>query len=194
MKLPIQGAGLDAIIRGAPTTPPAVDSPAVEEAHQELARKAQAAEEALNRQRQECDKAVAELREELTSLRKGADKAVANEREAQKTLQTENARLQKIINDDYPTGAARRLMVDSLFARAEEFENDDENLLDAFHLYRRIIRLDPSHIPALYAIATLYYSVDIEEKAVEVLEAIVELAPHEQRARETLATLRGDDT
>jgi len=78
--------------------------------------------------------------------------------------------------------------LEALRAKADEFDRKG-NLLDAFHLYRRIIRLNQEDIGALYRIATIYYSVGMGDKAAQALRFILELDPDQQRAAESLAEL-----
>ncbi len=91
-----------------------------------------------------------------------------------------------------PEGADRELFIEALKERALEFDQNG-NLLDAFHLYRRVLRIDPSDTGTLYNIATIYYSADMKQKAVECLRAILEIDPSAELAAESLEEIEAED-
>lgn len=93
--------------------------------------------------------------------------------------------LRVVLNEEMPEGIDRENILLALKERARSFD-DAENLLDAFHLYRRILRIDSADIEALYNLASIYYSADLEEKSAECLEAILDIDPSEARAGEWL--------
>ncbi len=76
-----------------------------------------------------------------------------------------------------------------LYSKAENFEKK-KNPLDAFHLYRRIIRIDRKNIAALYRIATIYYSAGLLSKTISALTALVELDPDNKRAKASLKAIQ----
>ena len=80
------------------------------------------------------------------------------------------------------------MQIEALRVKAADFDRKG-NLLDAFHLYRRIIRLNPADSGALYQIAELYYSAGMISKAIEVLRMVLELDPAHERAAESLGEL-----
>ena len=85
-------------------------------------------------------------------------------------------------------GGGAELELETLRARADEFGRKG-NLLDAFHLYRRIIRMNPEDISALYRIAGIYYSAGLIGKAAQALRIILELDPDQKEASESLMEL-----
>jgi len=101
----------------------------------------------------------------------------------------ELAALRAKLKEELPGPEEMPMAVAALREKARQFEQRG-NLLDAFHLYRRIIRLDPRDTGALYQLATLYYSVDLTEKAVEILTMILEIDPGQSRAAESLKALK----
>ena len=116
-------------------------------------------------------------------------------READK-LKTYAARLEEEMKElaqkaTEPAASAPRMdsdqemELDALRAKAGEFDRKG-NLLDAFYLYRRIIRMNPNDIDALYHVATIYYSAGMTVKAKSVLQLIVDMDPGQQRAMESL--------
>lgn len=108
-----------------------------------------------------------------------------------KSLKEELEQLKKKVDVEAIEGQDRKMLIDTLKKRAEEFD-DGENLLDAFHLYRRVLRLAPDDVEALYQLATMYYSADMREKAMECLYAILEIDPDHKRAAENLEELKGE--
>ncbi len=96
---------------------------------------------------------------------------------------------QKLIDEEFPEGGAQELLIESYIQRATEFEQE-ENLLDAFYLCRKIIRLDPKNIKALYAVSAIYYSADLLEKSIKVLGFILEIDPAQERAKQSLAAIK----
>ena len=171
-ELPIKGEGLDAIIR-ATTGDDFVFETGGEELKREIEKLRGRLEEALKRE----EAAVSSLESRL-----------AEREEEIGRLREELRGLRKITGDEFPQGAARDLMIDTLREKAEEFDRAG-NLLDSFHLYRRVLRLDPANIDALYQIATAYYSAGLKKKAVECLRAILEIDPSQERAAESLEAI-----
>ncbi|MDH5477575.1 MAG: hypothetical protein OEY50_04535 [Nitrospinota bacterium] len=122
-------------------------------------------------------------------------------READK-LKTYAARLEEEMKElaqkaTEPAASAPRMdsdqemELDALRAKAGEFDRKG-NLLDAFYLYRRIIRMNPNDIESLYHVATIYYSAGMTVKAKSVLQLIVDMDPGQQRAMESLEELEKD--
>lgn len=93
--------------------------------------------------------------------------------------------------ENVPEGADRELFLEALKERASEFDKSG-NLLDAFHLYRRVLRIDQSDMKALYNVATIYYSAGMTERAVECLHAILEVDPSQELAAENLEEIEGE--
>ncbi|VAX22827.1 hypothetical protein MNBD_NITROSPINAE01-1773 [hydrothermal vent metagenome] len=91
-----------------------------------------------------------------------------------------------------PEGADRKLFIETMKERALEFDQNG-NLLDAFHLYRRVLRIDPTDTNTLYSLATIYYSADMKHKAVECLRAILEIDPSAELAAESLEEIEAGD-
>jgi len=113
---------------------------------------------------------------------------LAEKETAAAALGAEVRALKKTIAEEIPGAEGSDLAIDTFIGRAREF-NREGNLLDAFHLYRRILRLDPRHIDALYELATIYYSADLTGRAAECLRAIIEIDPSQTRAADSLAQL-----
>ena len=149
IKLPIEGKGLDAIIRVTTGAAMAVEAAAPPSApdHQSEER-------------------VGRLAEELERLR-------------------------KLVDEEIPQGEAGELYLETLKEKAGEFD-ESGNLLDAFHLYRRALRIDPKNIDALYHIATIYYSAGLKKKAAECLQAVLEIDPSQERAAESLEEIENE--
>jgi tetratricopeptide (TPR) repeat protein len=80
------------------------------------------------------------------------------------------------------------LAIDALRAKGEELYRKGV-LLDAFYVYRRIIRLNPHDVDALYRVATIYHSARMSAKAADVLRMILEIDPSQARAGESLREL-----
>ncbi len=166
-RLPIEGKGLGAIIRDTTRDEPGVVS---EEDRAEL--------ESVKRDFKEKSVSYTKRIEDLRSELSG------QEAKAQ-FLENEIIYLKKIFADEIPQTEDAELMIETFRRKAEEFERK-KNLLDAFYLYRRIIKLDPQNINALYQLATIYYSVDFPGKAAECLRAILEIDPDHTEAAESL--------
>lgn len=105
-------------------------------------------------------------------------------------LRRELSRLEKIVEEEFPQGEARELLVEALKKKAEALDKSG-NLLDAFHLYRRVLRLAPKDMETLYNIATIYYSADLLGKASECLRMILEIDPGQEKAAESLEEIEG---
>lgn len=170
-RLPIQGRGLDAIIRDTIAEPfaPSVDTTQIGELKAQTEReKARVAE---------LEKTVAD-KEALAEALK-ADIA---------RLSEESRSLRKTLDTEIPQGDAREILIETLRKAADGFDKKG-NLLDAFHLHRRILRLDPHNIPSLYEVAAIYYSAGILRQSVETLRLIVEIDPSQTRAKESLEAM-----
>ncbi|MBI4828766.1 MAG: tetratricopeptide repeat protein [Nitrospinae bacterium] len=109
--------------------------------------------------------------------------------EAAKGKEAELEALRAKLREELPGPEEMPMAVAALREKARQFEQRG-NLLDAFHLYRRIIRLDPRDTGALYQLAALYYSVELTEKAAEILTMILEIDPGQTRAAESLNALK----
>jgi tetratricopeptide (TPR) repeat protein len=167
-RLPIQGRGLDAIIRDTLAEPftPAVDPAQVAEL--------KAGRESEKSRALSLEKAVAER------------DALAGKLKAQIVrLEDDSRSLRRTLDEEIPQGEARELLVETLEKGAQEFDRAG-NLLDAFHLHRRVLRLDPQNIRALYEIAAIYYSAGILPQSAESLQMILEIDPAQARAKESL--------
>lgn len=162
-RLPIKGKGLGAIIRDTSKDRPNRDDSA-----------GNAEFEALKTETSSYKNQIAELRLKLTEQER---KAVS--------LESDIAHLKKIFIDEIPKSEDPELMIETFREKAEEFDRKN-NLLDAFYLYRRIIRMDQRNVNALYQLATIYYSADFPSKAVELLKAIVEIQPDHTKAADSL--------
>ncbi|MGK7344192.1 MAG: tetratricopeptide repeat protein [Candidatus Nitrospinota bacterium M3_3B_026] len=125
---------------------------------------------------------------EDTALKK---KLRARENEVE-NLRKEADRLRKTLDKEIPQGKGRELYIETLKERAAQSDGEG-NLLDAFHLYRRVLRLDPEDIEALYQVATIYYSAGLKGKAAQILRAILEIDPSQERAAESLESMEDDD-
>lgn len=170
-RLPIQGRGLDAIIRDTLAEPvaPVIDPAQAVEAKAEQEReKARAI--AL-------EKAVAD-REALAEKLKAEIAKLAGESQS----------LRRTLDAEIPQGEARELLLETLEKGAKEFDRAG-NLLDAFHLYRRVLRFDPQNIQALYEIATIYYSAGILPQSAESLRLMLEIDPSQKKAKESLEAI-----
>ncbi|MBI4667280.1 MAG: hypothetical protein HY751_12830 [Nitrospinae bacterium] len=169
--LPIRGMGLDAVIKDTLADPPAPQP------DPEVTARLKAALEKES-------SALAET-QELLRLRNAALLEMDGEKAR---LASERDRLEKELAEWVPGGAGRELLLAALKERAETFGRAG-NLLDAFHLYRRALRLNPLDTGLLYEIATIYYSAGLYHPSAECLRAIVELAPGHERAAENLKAL-----
>jgi len=103
-------------------------------------------------------------------------------------VSTESQSLRRTLDTEIPQGEARELLIETLEKSAAEFDRAG-NLLDAFHLYRRVLRLDPHNIRALYEIAAIYYSAGILPQSAESLRLILEIAPAQKKAKESLEAI-----
>ena len=170
-RLPIQGKGLDAIIRDTIAEPlePAVDPAQIAEL--------KAGRESEKARTAALEKAVAD-REALAEKLKAEIEKVS----------TESQSLRRTLDTEIPQGEARELLIETLEKSAAEFDRAG-NLLDAFHLYRRVLRLDPHNIRALYEIAAIYYSAGILPQSAESLRLILEIAPAQKKAKESLEAI-----
>lgn len=118
------------------------------------------------------------------------EKLETAEAEARK-LREETERLKKTLDKEIPQGKGRELYIETLKEGALRCDREG-NLLDAFHLYRRVLRLDPEDIEALYQVATIYYSAGLKDKAAQTLRAILEIDPSQERAAESLESMEDD--
>lgn len=170
-RLPIQGKGLDAIIRDTIAEPlePSVDP-------------AQIAELKAGR---ESEKARASALEKAVADREALAEKLKAEIEK---LSDEGQSLRRTLDTEIPQGEARELLIETLEKSAEEFDRAG-NLLDAFHLYRRVLRLDQQNIHALYEIAAIYYSAGILPQSAESLRLILEIDPAQKKAKESLEAI-----
>lgn len=107
-------------------------------------------------------------------------------------LKAEITELKKTVSEEIPQGAGRELLADTLKEKGEEFDKAG-NLLDAFHLYRRALRLYPDDIETLYKLAVIYFSADMKVKTIECLRAILEIDPSHQRAAESLEQIESEE-
>jgi tetratricopeptide (TPR) repeat protein len=105
-----------------------------------------------------------------------------------KKLSDESQSLRHTLDAEIPQGQARELLMATLEEGAKEFDRAG-NLLDAFHLYRRVLRFDPQNIHALYEIATIYYSAGILPQSAESLRLILEIDPAQKKAKESLEAI-----
>ncbi|VAX22582.1 hypothetical protein MNBD_NITROSPINAE03-277 [hydrothermal vent metagenome] len=160
---PIKGKGLEAIIRDT-----SKDMPALRENVNEAEVEALKKEASLYKSKME------KLRSRLTGQEGKAC-----------SLENEIERLKKMFTDEIPESEDPELMIETFREKAEEFDRK-KNLLDAFYLYRRIIRMDQQNVNALYQLATIYYSADFPSKAAELLRAILEIQPDHAGAIESL--------
>lgn len=162
-RLPIKGKGLEAIIRDTSKEQPEQDN-GVDKA--EL--------DALKTETSSHKSQMEQLRMKL-----------AEQESKAASLENEITYLKNIFTDEIPKNEDPELMIETFREKAEEFDRKS-NLLDAFYLYRRIIRMDQQNVNALYQLATIYYSADFPSKAVELLRAIVEIEPDHAEAKESL--------
>ncbi|VAX21553.1 hypothetical protein MNBD_NITROSPINAE04-1310 [hydrothermal vent metagenome] len=162
-RLSIEGKGLEAIIRDT-----SKDIPAPRENADE------AQVEALKKEASLYKGKIEKLRSRLTRQEGKAS-----------SLENEMERLKKIFTDEIPQSEDPELVIETFREKAEEFDRK-KNLLDAFYLYRRIIRMDQQNVNALYQLATIYYSADFPSKAAELLRAILEIQPDHAGAAESL--------
>ncbi|MDH5636923.1 MAG: hypothetical protein OEZ04_00360 [Nitrospinota bacterium] len=141
-------------------------------------------------QEREDSKTVSELMRRLDEKSREADKLKkkAGKLEQEVGALTQMALDREKNSKDTAAQDDKEMELEALRAKADEFDRKG-NLLDAFHLYRRIIRLNPEDIGALYRIATIYYSVGMGDKAAQALRFILELDPGQQKAVESLAEL-----
>ena len=163
-KLPIKGEGLGAIIKDTLASPP---EPSADP--EEIARLKKA------------------LEEEASKAESYASKVEESETAAQ-NLSREVDELRKKLDEEIPRGDAREMLIDTMRETAKKFDAAG-NILDSFHLYRRILRINPDDLGALYEIATIYYSAGLASRAAECLRALLELAPNDSRAAENLAAI-----
>lgn len=169
--LPIQGKGLDAIIRDTLADPVApVGDPA------QMAQ-------------------IKAEREKEKSRAMALEKTVADKEGLAEKLKAEIAKLaeeshslRRTLDAEIPQGEARELLIETLEKGAKEFDQGG-NLLDAFHLYRRVLRFDPLNIRALYEIAAIYYSAGILPQSAESLRLILEIDPAQKRAKDSLEAI-----
>lgn len=170
-RLPIQGKGLDAIIRDTLAEPlePDVDPAVIAEL--------KAGRESEKARATALEKAVADRDALAEKLKEEMEKLAAESQSLRRTLDVE-----------IPRGEARGLLVETLEKSAAEFDRSG-NLLDAFHLYRRVLRLDPQNIRALYEIAAIYYSAGILPQSAESLRLILEIDPSQKKAKESLEAI-----
>jgi tetratricopeptide (TPR) repeat protein len=170
-RLPIQGRGLDAIIRDTLAEP--------------LEQPADPAQIAEAKAEQEREKARTIALEKTVADRD----ALAEKLKAQiAKLADESQSLRRTLDTEIPQGQARELLMETLEKGAKEFDQAG-NLLDAFHLYRRVLRFDPQNIHALYEIATIYYSAGILPQSAESLRLILEIDPAQKKAKESLEAI-----
>ena len=170
-RLPIQGRGLDAIIRDTLAEP--------------LEQPADPAQIAEAKAEQEREKARTIALEKTVADRD----ALAEKLKAQiAKLAGESQSLRRTLDTEIPQGQARELLMETLEKGAKEFDQAG-NLLDAFHLYRRVLRFDPQNIHALYEIATIYYSAGILPQSAESLRLILEIDPAQKKAKESLEAI-----
>ncbi len=127
----------------------------------------------------------------LDAIIRDTTKKRPSEEKETDSLKEEPEKLEKNMGVEAAEGQDRELLIETLKKRAAEFD-DGENLLDAFHLYRRVLRLKPDDVEALYQLATMYYSAEMRDKAIECLYAILEIDPEHRRAAENLAELKGE--
>lgn len=170
-RLPIHGRGLDAIIRDTLAEP--LEAPAdpalIAQAQAELEREKSRAD-TLEKEATEREALAEKLKAQIASL---ADEGQA---------------LRRTLDTEIPQGEARQMLLETLEKGAKEFDQAG-NLLDAFHLYRRVLRFDPQNIGALYETATIYYSAGILPQAAETLRLILEIDPEQKKARESLEAI-----
>jgi tetratricopeptide (TPR) repeat protein len=205
----IEGKGIKAIIRDTArdvyAAAPTVDASALRELEErgvalaaqkeELRRRADdfaarlaATEAALARTHEESDTAVDRLRQELVA----AEERFAQERGAMadrwERVVRERDHLRRAVDTDLPQGEAKRVLIEALLTKGEEHRRGG-NLLDAFHLFRRVLRLDPAHVGALKNVAAIYYSAGLLGPTAEALRGVVELDPSQTKAAESLAAV-----
>lgn len=173
-RLPIQGRGLDAIIRDTMAEP--LEQPADPAQIAE----AKAGQEREKARALELEKAVADRTAFAEKLKAEIAKLAEEGQSLRRTLDTE-----------VPQGQAREMLIATLEEGAKEFDQAG-NLLDAFHLYRRVLRFDPQNIHALYEIATIYYSAGILPQSAETLRLIQEIDPTQKKAKESLEAIEAE--
>lgn len=166
--LPIQGKGLDAIIRDTMADPvaPVADPSLIAQVNAEREKEKSRATS--------LEKAVADREALAEKLKAEIEKLAVESQSLRRTLDTE-----------IPQGEAREMLIETLEKGAKEFDRGG-NLLDAFHLYRRVLRFDPQNIGALYEIAAIYYSAGILPQSAESLRLILEIDPAQKKAKESL--------
>ncbi len=171
--LPIKGAGLKAITTNTIKEPPPEGSEV---------------------QREQIDalrKDIERLSAAYDAKIRGLEKEVGEYEKKYASCHEELENLRKTIAREMPVGEEAKLVIAGLKEKAEQFDRN-QNLLDAFYLYRRIIRLDPENIDAFYEVAAIYYSVDLFDKAAECLRAILEIDPSQSRAAESLEEIENE--
>jgi tetratricopeptide (TPR) repeat protein len=170
-RLPIQGKGLDAIIRDT------LAEPLEQPADPAQIAEAKAGEEREKTRASALEKAIADRDAQAEKLKTEIAK-----------LSDESQSLRRTLDTEMPQGQARELLMETLEEGAKEFDQAG-NLLDAFHLYRRVLRFDPQNIHALYEIATIYYSAGILPQSAESLRLILEIDPTQKKAKESLEAI-----
>ncbi len=142
------------------------------------------------------DEGTLQLKTEIERLEEEGENAVLGIRgeldvakEANRSLVNEIESLRKTVFEEMPNEDEVELVVKTLRERAEKFERG-ENLLDAFNIYRRILRLSPSDLKALYCLATIYYSAGIVGRAINCLEAILEWDSTQDNVRDPFFTTK----
>ncbi len=129
-----------------------------------------------------------EAREQLERAERERTTRVEEMKDRLATLTRERDHLRRTIDTELPQGEAKELLVTTLYEKGEEHEKRG-NLLDAFHLYRRVLRLAPTHVDALLKVATIYYSAGLLLPAAEALRGVVELVPDRAKVAEQLAVV-----
>jgi len=171
--LPIKGAGLKAIVINTIKEPPPGGSTGRHE-------RIDALKEDIKRLSLAYDEKV-----------KGLENDVGEHEKKYMSCREELENLRRTVAREIPVGEEAKLVIARLREKAEQFDRN-QNLLDAFYLYRRIIRLDPKNIDAFYEVAAIYYSVDLFDKAAECLRAILEIDPSQSRAAESLEEIENE--
>lgn len=133
----------------------------------------------------------AKERDELKASLDAAREELRTLKSKEESAERELAAVKKAFAGDVPEMDDKEMMVAAMNEKAGRFFRDN-NLLDAFYLYRRIIRTDPANIGALYRLAAIYYSADILDKAAECLRVILEIDPAQERAAESLREIEAE--
>ena len=128
--------------------------------------------------------AVSELMRMLDEKAREAEKLKGRAAELEKIAEKLSRQPAKPSFDDDSIQA-----IDALRARGEELYGKGI-LLEAFYIYRRIIRLDPHDLDALHRVATIYHSAGMSAQAAEVLEMMLEIDPANARAARALRSIK----